>query len=223
MRPASAIRRSGRPRANWLVRFIVGCAVLAASACSQQDPAAQSGAEPESRVDALIISVDDVRRIANNDALAAHSHLDLREPPPSDVNAPGPCRAAGISDLTFGAGWLEFRSAGYHDVTDDIGPGGAAIIETISQAVAVYPDASAARGVLHQLTSSLQACAALHEPRYDFTLDRPDASTVRLSADGWSHVYREKSSVLMSVGVLGLEPAEQIADSILQLMTDRVD
>jgi hypothetical protein len=31
-----------------------------------------------------------------------------------------------------------------------------------------------------------------------------------------------KSSVLMSVGVLGLEPAEQIAATVLQKITDRI-
>jgi hypothetical protein len=96
------------------------------------------------------------------------------------------------------------------------------MIQTVSQAVAVYPDSSTARGVLHQLESSLQACAALHHPSFDFTLDRPDPSTVRISANAWSHVYREKSSVLMSIGVVGLEPADQIARLVLQTATDRL-
>ncbi|WP_343232708.1 sensor domain-containing protein [Mycobacterium spongiae] len=193
------------------------------TACSAQVTSVEASDEPESRVDTLIVSVEDVRNIANNEALAAHSHSDLRTPPPTDTDAPGPCRAAGISDFTFGTGWLEFRSAGYHDVTDDMSPGLPAMIETVSQAVAVYPDASMARGLLHQLESSLRECAGLRDPSYEFTLDKPDASTVRLSADGWSHVYREKSAVLMSVGVLGLEPAEEIANTVLQIITDRVE
>ncbi|OBK24413.1 hypothetical protein A5634_03555 [Mycobacterium asiaticum] len=196
--------------------------MVAASACSHGDSAAKSSPAPGSRADALIVSLEDVRRIANYEELTAHSHADRRKPPPGDLNAPAPCRAAGISDVTFGAGWTEFRSAGYHGITDDLKPGGPAMIQTVSQAVAIYPDESTARGVLHQLESSLQACADLHDPSYDFTLDRPDPATVRISADAWSHMYREKSSVLISIGVLGLQPADQIAKTILQTASDRL-
>lgn len=202
--------------------FITCCAVVALTACSPGSRSANPGTAAVSRADSLIISIEDVRRIANYEELTAHSHADLRQPPAGDLNAPGPCRAAGISDVTFGTGWSEFRSAGYHGITDDLKPGGPAMIQTVSQAVAVYPDSSTARGVLHQLESSLQACAALHDPRYDFTLDRPDSTTVRINARAWSHVYREKASVLMSIGVLGLEPADQIARTILQAATDRI-
>ncbi|BBX76156.1 hypothetical protein BST45_09995 [Mycobacterium shinjukuense] len=202
--------------------LLVSCVVAAISACSHHSPAAQPGTEPLSRADSLIVSIEDVRRIANYEELTAHSHADLRHPPPGDVNAPGPCRAAGTSDLTFGTGWSEFRSAGYHGVTDELKPGGPALIQTVSQAVAVYPDSSTARGALHQLESSLQACVALHDPNYDFTLDRPDASTLRISAPAWSHVYREKSAVLISVGVVGIEPADRIANTILQTAADRI-
>lgn len=200
---------------------VVG-ALIALTGCTHRDKAAAPGEAPGGRADVLIVSIDEVRRIANYEELTAHSHADLRQPPPGDLNAPAPCRAAGISDVTFGTGWTEFRSAGYHGITDDLKPGGPAMIETVSQAVAVYPDTSTARGVLHQLESSLQACIDLHDPRYDFTIDRPDSATVRISARAWSHVYREKAAVLMSVGVLGLEPADQIAKTILQMATDRI-
>lgn len=202
---------------------MVCCVVLALAACSNGAASTQPGAPAASRADALIVSIEEVRRIANYEELTAHSHADLRQPPVADVNAPGPCRAAGISDVTFGTGWSEFRSAGYHGITDDLKPGGPAMIQTVSQAVAVYPDSSTARGALHQLETSLQACAALGDPRYDFTLDRPDSATVRISARAWSHVYREKSAVLMSIGVLGLEPADQIARTILQTATERIN
>ncbi|SOJ57297.1 hypothetical protein MSIMFB_04773 [Mycobacterium simulans] len=198
------------------------CALVAITACSHSGTSAKPSSAPVSRADALIVSVEDVRRIANYEELTAHSHADLRHPPQGDLNAPGPCRAAGTSDLTFGSGWSEFRSAGYHGITDDLKPGGPAMIQSVSQAVAVYPDSHTARGALHQLESSLQACIDLHDADYDFTLDKPDPSTLRITAEAWSHVYREKSSVLMSVGVVGLEPAERIATAILQTTTDRI-
>ncbi|BBX94893.1 sensor domain-containing protein [Mycobacterium lacus] len=198
------------------------CAMVAITGCSHQGPSAKPSAAAASRADSLIISVEEVRRIANYEELTSHTHADLREPPHSDANAPGPCRAVGYSDVTFGSAWSEFRSAGYHGITDDLKPGGPAMIQTVSQAVAVYPNSSTARGVFHQLESSLQACAALGDANYDFTLEKPDSSTLRISARGWSHVYREKSSVLMSVGVVGLEPADRIAHTVLQTATDRV-
>lgn len=179
-------------------------------------------AEPTSRVDSLIVSIEDVRRIANYEELAAHFQTDLREPPEADTNVPGPCRVVGSSDRTFGTDWSEFRSAGYHGVTDDLRPGGPVMVETVSQAIALYPDPSTARGVFHRLESSLAECAGLHDPYFDFILDRPDASTVRIGAAGWSHVYRLKSSVFISVGVLGIEPAEPIANVILQTISDRI-
>lgn len=146
----------------------------------------------------------------------------LAELPEADTNVPGPCRVVGSSDRTFGTDWSEFRSAGYHGVTDDLRPGGPVMVETVSQAIALYPDPSTARGVFHRLESSLAECAGLHDPYFDFILDRPDASTVRIGAAGWSHVYRLKSSVFISVGVLGIEPAEPIANVILQTISDRI-
>lgn len=202
---------------------IVCCAVVAITACSHRATSAPTNpTAPASGVDALIVSVDEVRRIANYEELKSLAHADLRHPPPGDLNAPGSCRAAGTSDLTFANGWSEFRSAGYSGVTDELKPGGPAMIDSVSQAVAIYPDAGAARNALDQLESSLTGCAALHDPNYKFTVDRPDSSTLRITDRGWSHLYRVKSKVLMSVGVVGLEPAEPIATSVLGIITDRI-
>jgi hypothetical protein len=46
--------------------------------------------------------------------------------------------------------------------------------------------------------------------------------TLRISAEDWSHLYRERSGVLISVGVVGLQSAEQIATTVIQMITDRV-
>jgi hypothetical protein len=163
-----------------------------------------------------------VRRVANADSLMPHAEADLHKPPPPDATAPGPCRPVGHNDLTFGSGWSEFRSAGYHGVTDDIQPGGNAMINGVTQAVARYPNADAALGAFKQLESSLQACAALHDPNYAFALDKPDPSTLRITADEWSHLYRAKSGVMVSVGVVGLIAADQIANTVMQTISDRI-
>ena len=200
----------------------VCCAVVAMTACSHQNTSAPPSTPAAKGADALIVSVEEVRRIANYEELTTHAHADLRQPPSGDVNAPGPCRAAGTSDLTFAAGWTEFRSAGYSGVTDDIDPGGRTLVDSVSQAVAIYPDSHAARTALEQLEASLNACVALHDLHYDFKLDKPDPSTLRITDTGWSHQYRAKNSVLLSVGVLGIEPAERIAATILDNITDRI-
>ncbi len=121
--------------------IIVCSAVVAISACSHPSTPAKPSTTPAAGIDALIVSVEDVRRIANTDDLAPHPHADLRKPPPADSNAPGPRRAVGHNDLTFGSSWSEFRSAGYHGVTDDITPGGNSLVNGVTQAVARYPNA----------------------------------------------------------------------------------
>ncbi|PJE17570.1 MAG: hypothetical protein CK429_06535 [Mycobacterium sp.] len=199
------------------------CALAALTGCSHRSntPAAPS-TSASTGVDALIVSVEDVRRIANYEELTTHAHANLNHPPAGDVNAPGPCRAAGTSDLTFAAGWTEFRSAGYSGVTDDLDPGGRTMKDSVSQAVAIYPDAQAARSALDQLEASLNACLALNDPKYGFKLDKPDPLSLRITDNGWSHQYRARKSVLMSVGVLGIEPAERIASTILDNICDRI-
>ncbi len=70
---------------------IVCCAAIATTACSFQATSTQpSTAPPTSRVDSLIVSIEDVRRIANYEELAAHFQTDLREPPEADTNVRAP-------------------------------------------------------------------------------------------------------------------------------------
>lgn len=203
-----------------MAKAVVVCsAAVVVSACWHGGSKTKSAQEG---VDALIVSVEDVRHIASADDLAPHPHADLRKPPPADANAPGPCRAVGHNDLTFGSTWSEFRSAGYHGVTDDITPGGISLVNGVTQAVAHYPNSGTANDAFHHLDVTLQACADLHDPNFNFTLARPDPSTLRITADMWSHLYRQKSDVLVSVGVVGLEAADQIANSVLKMITDRI-
>jgi hypothetical protein len=172
--------------------------------------------------ESLILSVEEVRHITNFEGLQPYSHADRHHPIEGSVNAPGPCRAVGSSDLTFTAGWEEYRAVAYSGTTDDLRPGGIAPINVVSQAVAVYRNASAAHMALDLLESRLHECASLHDRAYDFIMEKPNSSTLRLSSAGWSHLYRVKSSVLVSVGVLGIEPTEQIANTVLQIITDRI-
>ena len=218
----SAPKGPVRPRGFARKSAVIACGVLVVlSACS--DPPVDTKALPPEHAlaDSLIVNIEDVRRIANFEGLQPYSYAD-RHHPLGNLNAPGPCRAVGSSDLTFTAGWKEYRAVAYSGTTDDLRPGGIAPINEVSHAVAVYPDAGAARVALTQLESRLTQCASLHDSAYDFALTKPDSSTLRLGSAGWSHLYRVKSAVLVSVGVLGIEPTEQIANAVLRTITDRI-
>jgi hypothetical protein len=191
------------------------------SGCSHSSTPAKAPSTV-TRIDDMIVGLDDVRRIAKADDLAPHPEANLHKPVPSDASAPGPCGVVGHNELTFGSNWTEFRSAGYHGVTDDIEPLGRAMINGVTQAVARYANSDAAQGAFRELATSLQGCFDLHDPNYAFTLDKPDPSTLSIGAHQWSHLYRIKSSVIVSVGVVGLDSADQIANSVLQIITDHV-
>ncbi|WP_084187837.1 sensor domain-containing protein [Mycobacterium paraffinicum] len=178
---------------------------------------------PHAYADSLVISLDDARRIANFEGLQPYSYADRHDPPRETVgNPPAPCRAVGATDLTFAGGWKEYRSVAYAGSTDDLRPGGIAPINEVTNAVVVYPDTGVARGALNQLHATLDQCASLHHTAYDFALNKPDCQTLKLNSDGWIHLYTVKSSVLVSVGVLGIEPTDQIASAVLQSVTDRI-
>ncbi|SOX52625.1 sensor domain-containing protein [Mycobacterium ahvazicum] len=195
--------------------------MLVMTGCSHSSTPSKS--HTATHVDDMIVSIDEVRQIAKTDDLRPRAKVDTHKPAPSDASAPAPCRAVGHNELTFGSNWTEFRSAGYHGVTDDIQPGGNAMVNGVTQAAARYATPDAAQNALRQLESSLRACVALHDPNYAFAFDKPDPSTLRLSADQWSHLYRTESAVLVSVGVVGLEASDQIANSVLKIITDRIN
>jgi PknH-like extracellular domain len=207
--------------ASTLRRAAVVCCAALLSGCSYTYTS-RPNVESAPRVDDMIVSVADVRRIAEAQDFAPHTEANLHKPPPADPTAPEPCRSVGYSDFTFGSGWSDFRSAGYKGVTDDIQAGGNSMVNEVTQAVARYPNSDKTQAVFHQLESSLQACVALHNPNYVFTLDKPDPLTLRITDLQWCHLYRVKSAVLISVGVLGLEASDQIANTVLQTIVDRV-
>lgn len=219
MAPSLRSRQDSPNRKFWPAA-IACCAVILLSACSHSSTPATSH-PAVTHVDDMIVGLDEVRRIAKADDLA-RAEADLNKPAPSDANAPGPCRVVGHNDLTFGSAWTEFRAAGYHGVTDDIQPLGRAMINGVTQAAARYANPEAAQGAFHQLESSLHACVDLHDPNFSFNLDSPDPLTLRIGAHQWSHLYRTKSAYVVSVGVVGLESADQIANSVLQMITDRI-
>ena len=84
------------------------------------------------------------------------------------------------------------------------------------------PTRTRRQAAFRQLETSLQACVALHNPEYDFTLDKPDPATLRITDHQWCHLYRVKAAVMVSVGAVGLEASDRIASTVLQTITDRI-
>lgn len=203
---------------------VIACGAVAfVSACSHSPGNTRATPTPRPYAESLTISLEDARRIANFEGLQPYSYADRHDPPRETVgNPPGPCRAVGATDLTFAGGWKEYRSVAYSGSTDDLRPGGIAPINEVTNAVVIYPDAAAARGAVNQLHTTLDQCVSLHHSAYDFALNKPDTETLKLDSDGWIHLYTVKSSVLVSVGVLGIEPTEQIANTTLKTVTDRI-
>ncbi|MGD1173138.1 sensor domain-containing protein [Mycobacterium seoulense] len=203
---------------------VIACGAVALSSACGHSPGNTAAKPPDhAYAESLVISLADARRIANFEGLQPYSYADRHDPPRETVgNPPAPCRAVGSTDLTFAGGWKEYRSVAYSGSTDDLRPGGIAPINEITNTVVIYPDAAAAGGALNQLHTTLDQCAALHHNAYDFALNKPDSATLKLGSDGWIHLYTVKSSVLVSVGVLGIEPTEQVADTVLRTVTDRI-
>nr|WP_083212421.1 sensor domain-containing protein [Mycobacterium malmoense] len=217
LRSGRSLRRLSAAGAAWAA---IACV---AAACSHSPTGTTGAPSAHAYAESLVISLDEARRIANFEGLQPYSYADRDDPPRETVgNPPGPCRAVGATDLTFAGGWKEYRSVGYSGSTDDLRPGGIAPINEVTNAVVVYPDTATARGALNQLHSTLDQCVSLHHSAYDFALNKPDTETLKLDSDGWVHLYTVRSSVLVSVGVLGIEPTQQVANNLLQTVTGRI-
>ena len=168
--------------------------------------------------DALILSADDVRRVANFDDLNPIPVSDVRAPAVgrgAGFGVPAQCSVASDQNLTFAPGWTQFRSVNYS------GAGGRAVI----QSVAIYPDEGAALQALSQLGDQLSACSDAHAPAFPFQTHRQDAATVAWCfGDGCPILYHVKSSALIEVRVVHFPPtAGRTASQLMQTISDRVN
>jgi PknH-like extracellular domain len=195
-----------------LAAVVTGCLVLMSGI---QPP--RAGADPALSADSLIVSLDDVRRVAHSPNLNSRDLLDVRQPRGMhefDSKYPGQCQVTYNQDVAFGSDWKDFRSVGY------VGAGNAGV----TQAVGIYADPAAARAAFERVVGELTACAALNVPSYAFTVRQPDPSTIQRCAENQCFdAYRVKSSVLANVYVVHFpQTAEQIANTVLQMNSDRI-
>lgn len=178
----------------------------------------QANAEPGLSADTLIVSLEEVRRIADFPDLNSQPLLDVRQPGglhQYDSQYPSPCQVTFDQDVAFGNDWKQFRSVGY------VGAGNYGV----TQAVGVYPDPPAARAAFDRVASALTACSALNVPNFGFTVRQPDPSTIERCVDNRCFdAFRVKSSVLINVDVAHFpRTAEQIATTVLQTISDRIN
>ncbi|HWS91401.1 MAG TPA: sensor domain-containing protein [Mycobacterium sp.] len=168
--------------------------------------------------DSLIVSLDDVRRIADRSDLSSDPNFDVRQPRGMhqyDSEYPSQCQVEFDQDVAFGNDWKQFRSVEYSGAGNN----------AVTQAVAIYSDPAAARAAFDRVSSALTACSGLQVPNLAFTVRQQDPSTVARCGDNQcSELYRVKSSVLISVAVAHFpRTAEQIANSVLQTISDRIN
>lgn len=219
-------RRSPRPRRRGPMGERVSAirpAVVILGCCLVMSACGATSTEPVSSVsiDSLIVSVDEVRRIASFDGLSSKSGSEERSPRHFDSDAPGPCQAVFGRAVAFGSDWAQFRSVTYGGTTNT-GPGQSHMMAVVGQAVGIYPSEHAARNAFDRLIPPLTACSKLNVKHYDFTINKLDSSTVALNSDVWNVMYRVQSSVLIDVSVLGLQNSEQTAHNVLGAISDRV-
>lgn len=177
------------------------------------------GAAPGVDADALIVGLNDVQRITDRYDLTA---LPATEAPSSyhdNLHTPDQCRPVFGQEHAFGHNWSQFRSVTYTAAGGEI-----SAISTVAQGIGIYPDDGTARVEFDRLASSFEDCAALQTNLYNFRINKLDSSTVALVFPGNSQTvtYRIASSVLVDVVVQGIPRSDQIAETVAQMISERV-
>lgn len=199
------------------LRILAGvcCLAVTLTACHSGGVGAAPGVDAGS----LIVGLNDVQRITDRYDLTA---LPVTEAPSSyhdNLHTPDQCRPVFGLEEAFRHNWSQFRAVTYTAVGGEI-----SAISTVAQGVGIYPDDRTARGEFDRLASSFEACSALQAKLYDFSLNKRDPSTVALVFPGNSQTvtYRVTASVLIDVVVQGLPGSERIAETVAQMISERV-
>jgi hypothetical protein len=205
---------------------VFGCAtILALPACTHAGTGSTnngSHSAPNVTAGALLVSLDDVRRITDVSTLvSAPGPSPHREPSHFDSPLPPPCHAIFDQLTAFGRDWQQFAST-TAAATVSHSAGQANSMADIGQAVAVYPDDATVGHRFSALTTMLGTCRTLNVPNHDYTLDDSDPSTLVLVGHGFSVVYRLRSTVLLQVVALGLDHDEPAARALAQTISDRI-
>ncbi|WP_083016020.1 sensor domain-containing protein [Mycobacteroides saopaulense] len=185
-----------------------------ASACADSKVAAPKTVS----ADSLVVSTEDVESISNFRGFTQDGFVKKEQPATLDPNAPDVCKIIFDQTAVFGGGLKDFRSVVYS------GTAGGYIksINQITQSVGVYSDAEAARSAFDRLMPDMVKCSEAHIKNYEFTLTRPDSSTIFLDSKYWKAAYRAKSTVLATTSTVGFQHPELVTQGVLDAITDNV-
>jgi hypothetical protein len=126
-----------------------------------------------------VLSLDDVRGITGIQEFRALDAPDGdRAAPVPLADTPELCRAVYDQPVVCGSRWSQFRSVTYSAYTPHpFLPGFA----SLTQSIALYPDAVAARNAFDRVVAAAPACSDTTADYYHRTLQRPDPNTLILN------------------------------------------
>lgn len=202
-------------------RLLVPLAVvgaLAITACT--DSAAPPPEPPTPTVDSLLLSVDEIREIAQFDQLSADGSPTLTAPQP-DPTAPDPCKAVLDQQMIFGENVDEFRTASYGAATGTE-PGQISGVAIVTQAIGQYPSAADARAAFNALAPAIEECNGLRVKNYEYRTTAIDNDTLSLHSNVADIVDHVDGMALIHVTVVGLPNSRQIADDVVQRISNRL-
>lgn len=160
-----------------------------------------------------MLSPNDIRSITGIQEFRALEPDADRAAPVPIPDTPELCRAVYDQPVVFGSDWSQFRSVTYSAVTPHPPlPGWA----SLTQSIAVYPDAVTARSAFDRIIAAAPACSDTTADYYHRTLQRPDPNTLILDGDMVTDGYRVADTAL--IGVSTVVPSELAPIDALELL-----
>jgi len=181
---------------------LICCTLVTAPAAAATPPAP-----------ALVLGVEDVRAIAGNADLSPGEQLDRPVGQHQyDAQYPAQCHPVFDQDAAFAGGYDQFRSVTYTGAAS----------RSVTQAVAVYPDASAARAALTRVGTALRGCSEAGVPDMAVTTQVLDQKTFALCQAQCATIYRAAGPVLIAVSASRFGDSDRIATAVIAQITNRV-
>lgn len=185
--------------------------MLGVLGCSRQ-AADSAHAAPAVSADSLIVSVDDVRKVAQAGDLNNVDVHDVHQPKDesdlSDVVTA--CRPAYSMESLFGTNWKQFRSVGYAGSDN----------RAVYQSVAVYGSDADARATLDQIQADFDRCSASGSS-YAKPVHRESPARLVVSTNG-TDTFQTKGPVLVHVRSVHFNDNGKITQAVLHTILDHV-
>jgi hypothetical protein len=170
--------------------------------------------------DQLLLSVEEVRALAEFEPLSADGSPVLSEPQP-DPMATGACKAVLDQQVIFGTDVDDFRAASYGAATDT-GPGQIRGVAIVTQAIGRFPSTESARSAFDRLAPAIEECNQLQVKNYEYDVHNIGGNTLSLHSNVADIVDRVDGATLVHVSVVGLPHSGRIAEDVVQRIGDRI-